>query len=330
MEISPLRRHYTSDRKALGHTVSGPLAFLKLVIEDLNIPYLYFKRSLRLVAGSGASFRVQQFDLEHNLTYLNQYTSRRYAEDSINVSLLSSDRFTKGKWLASKHIAPATYEERELFDLQGNAMDQERLAAISVEVRILAHEPFRSHKNIVDLIAFSWEKYPDECGRRWPFLILESADCGTLLDFSRLESSPLANNASCALSLSTDILTGLDALHKCGVIHGDLKFENILVFELPDGTFQAKISDFGLSVLIYDLEDSDTNEDPMIQLPGFTQPWEPPEAYGPISMRNLSKVDIYSFGLLFCRVITGGSDVFADFKLDNSMSAMMSIDRVSE
>lgn len=45
--------------------------------------------------------------------------------------------------------------------------------------------------------------------------------------------------------LGLDFLKGLEGLHTAGYVHGDLKPENALVFDAPDGQKQVKIADFG-------------------------------------------------------------------------------------
>ncbi|MDF1701451.1 MAG: protein kinase, partial [Planctomycetota bacterium] len=50
-----------------------------------------------------------------------------------------------------------------------------------------------------------------------------------------------------ALSLTTQILAGLEAAHAAGIVHRDLKPSNILVETLPDGSEKPMILDFGLS-----------------------------------------------------------------------------------
>jgi len=52
------------------------------------------------------------------------------------------------------------------------------------------------------------------------------------------------------LPLLSGIAEGLNYLHSCNVIHGDLKASNILV----DATDRARITDFGLAVVTQDLD----------------------------------------------------------------------------
>ena len=79
---------------------------------------------------------------------------------------------------------------------------------------------------------------------------------------------------------------------KIGVIHGDIKPENVLVFAEYDGRYAAKVTDFGYSTLF-------TTDSELIVMPGLSKVWKAPEWHHrgilPIQAR---KMDAYSFGLL--------------------------------
>ncbi|KFY69606.1 hypothetical protein V496_00100 [Pseudogymnoascus sp. VKM F-4515 (FW-2607)] len=105
--------------------------------------------------------------------------------------------------------------------------------------------------------------------------------------------SPLAGMNS-SLGIAKDVSSGLSALHACGIVHGDLKFENILIFKQADGTFLAKVSDFGLAS-------------------------EALESYASVSLESLCKVDVFAFGLLFARLMAKGQDIFGDYRHNDLM-----------
>jgi hypothetical protein len=89
--------------------------------------------------------------------------------------------------------------------------------------------------------------------------------------------------------------------HKLLVVHGDIKPENILVFEGGVGRLTAKVSDFGFS-------QSDSHPRWTGQEAGGTEYWNAPECLHTAteSLRTFSKLnhrDIYSFGLLTCFVL---------------------------
>ena len=50
-----------------------------------------------------------------------------------------------------------------------------------------------------------------------------------------------------ALPIIRQIVDGLSAAHQCGIVHRDLKSENILLVHQKDGSTRAVIMDFGLA-----------------------------------------------------------------------------------
>jgi serine/threonine protein kinase len=88
-------------------------------------------------------------------------------------------------------------------------------------------------------------------------------------------------------SLISDIADGLSSLHDFGVVHGDIKPENILVFRTVNGDgITAKIADFGsIGIgITRDVPDA------------WTPLWVPPD-YNPMCEESACpSVDIYSFG----------------------------------
>jgi serine/threonine protein kinase len=301
-ELTPVRRRYTTTPRSTSHSVSGPAEFIKLALDHLDVPYIYFKRTLRLEAAAGASFQVRYFDI--NPENIPSETLRK---------IESSLKLKKGQWLVAKHVAQATPEILEMIATMDVDSDRVRLSSMVQEMRILAHGSLRSHANIVQLLGFSWEMHRDELNRRWPVLIMEAADCGSLKHFLELADFSIKTPAFGA-SIALDIASGLEALHSCGVVHGDLKPENILIFQLSREVFRAKISDFGSASLIGDLTSENLTKPTRVSLPAFSPPWEAPEAFEEILLEDLPKVDVYGFGLLFCHLTASGADVFSDFR----------------
>ena len=101
--------------------------------------------------------------------------------------------------------------------------------------------------------------------------------------------------------ISLDIAKGLSALHQCGVVHGDVKTDNVLMIEST--RWIAKIADFSHSVLV-------TNNDEF--LPGGTRPFNAPEWRDKLPAAKLFKTDVFSFGLVLSCVLVG-RDIFDEF-----------------
>ncbi len=48
----------------------------------------------------------------------------------------------------------------------------------------------------------------------------------------------------------TQLLLTVNFMHKCGLIHRDLKIENVLSNQINENDYDVKIADFGLAVRI--------------------------------------------------------------------------------
>ncbi|KAE9130643.1 hypothetical protein PF005_g4411 [Phytophthora fragariae] len=131
-----------------------------------------------------------------------------------------------------------------------------------------------------------------------PFFVCEYAAKGTLTDF-------LSNSASSTSpgSPSRDVLAweklyeaalGLEFLHARGIVHADLKGDNILIGD--DG--RAKLTDFSLSAAV---SEGDTPSGSPI---GALR-WKAPECLGASRQPATFASDIFSLGMCIIEAITG-------------------------
>ncbi|KAF4355497.1 hypothetical protein F8388_015251 [Cannabis sativa] len=83
-------------------------------------------------------------------------------------------------------------------------------------------------------------------------IFLEYASGGTLLEF--IDKSPLYNESKQVKCYVQSILKGVECIHDKGIVHCDLKPDNILLVKEKedDDYFVAKVSDFGSSKMAND------------------------------------------------------------------------------
>ncbi|KAL8304166.1 hypothetical protein RB597_004554 [Gaeumannomyces tritici] len=169
--------------------------------------------------------------------------------------------------------------------------------SLLTELRILSHPPLSQHDGIVRWMSIQWARI-DPVAHSWvPVLFLEEAQHGSLQQYVASKTPGIKTR----LQLGQEIGSGLQALHASGVIHADLKFQNVLVFDLGDGRVRAKLSDFGSSVIKYE-------RNQMVTPTTGTPPWTSPEHGQPVHTRFLGGTDTYSYGLLVWRLCLQGEN----------------------
>lgn len=253
-------------------------------IKTQNIPILpVTKPDIRSVLGQGASFLVNGAEVPENY-----------------VDPVSGNVFPQGMTVAFKR---AILNQAVMKDPIAG-----RIHVILNELLTMHHPPLRAHPNIVKLLGIGFEtEGPSDDQRAMPVLIPECAELGNLaevLETARKEDRPLEFGEK--LSLCLDIAHGLEILHACDIVHGDVKCENVLIFEEPDDLtgsnsegpkLVGKLTDFGVLRL----------EDGGLML-GGSRPWQAPEfsrtAY--FKIEEAKRTDVYSFGMLLWRVFLDG------------------------
>ncbi|KAK8001832.1 hypothetical protein PG991_014054 [Apiospora marii] len=181
---------------------------------------------------------------------------------------------------------------------------------LTLELRILAHERLRLHPYIVDVRGLYLDGRSAELVSL--ALVLEYSDFGNLAHFlahRREEGSELPMTDK--IELLSQVCCGLNALHELRICHGDVKTQNVLVFE-NQGALVAKVSDFGSSVV------SDSSDgSALVTRPGGTPLLTAPEIRNAYASNSTSftiddalRTDVYSFGLLVWEVLKNGDSYF--------------------
>lgn len=108
------------------------------------------------------------------------------------------------------------------------------------------------------------------------------------------------------LSIMTSLLAGMESIHTAGIIHADIKSDNIMVRETIDGV-QATIIDFGLShergpPVLPSKMAVDNATDGLIGIHG-TPGYMAPEVI--LGGKSTHACDIYAAGIVFYQLLTG-------------------------
>ena len=173
-----------------------------------------------------------------------------------------------------------------------------------LEILSLRHPALQHHRNVAQLKGWAFAERSAEI----PCLVMEIA-FNNLAEFLTTE---FVVSPEIKIQMCLDMASGLDAIHAAGIIHADLKPENVLVFQNRSGpneplnervSYIAKLADFGLSVL-----EAKTLSNDSIQILGFSREWCAPEVYAAyecntgISSEDYLKADNYSLGLVIWSV----------------------------
>lgn len=197
---------------------------------------------------------------------------------------------TGKKVVAIKHIRQD--EDKRFPGSSESVISRHRLQSVLLEVRVLLHPFLRRQRNIIRLLAHGWDE------EILPFLVIEFADLGTANTYLQNGERSWNNMAR----LVVDVASGLVVLHDCGIVHGDVKLENILMFSEAGGGFVAKLSDFGfcgVEVLgEYQYLGTRLLNAPEIRHPEYLHAVHAGLAF--------MKCDIYSFGLLAWETFNNG------------------------
>ncbi|CRK48984.1 hypothetical protein BN1723_008304 [Verticillium longisporum] len=192
-------------------------------------------------------------------------------------------------------------------------------ADIATELQVLRHPPIKGHDNVIDFMGVMYHYTGDETqdgSRIVPALVLEYAAYGNLKEF---QISGHASTFPDQIKVALDAASGIQALHRVGMIHGDVKPSNFLVCKHESRDFVVKLADFGFSLSVDDG-----------RFVGHTQMYCAPESYdGKFERQYLKQLDMYSFGLTFLAILESGGTFYDNLPtqdLDMNVRKMKSAD----
>jgi serine/threonine protein kinase len=339
----------SSEPRAL---VSGYAAFLDLLIRN-HVPVIperaAFLGDVRRL-GIGLSFTVLTGVLKDNLN-----PSEFLCNDNMGER---RPKYKKGANVVEKHM------NFEKIYHQGSQNIEEILEPLATEALILSHPRMMMCSTLPTLIGIGCETSPydeAETPQQWPFLLTEFGTGGNLEDVFRdawrkqapmgkvyeptigqLQANPTVNWEislpwTSKLLMAASVANALMFSHSIGVVHGDVKFANCLwidanAMENPkeeEKLWIIQLCDFGSSLLL-----SDYQEESLCELKAYSPPWNAPEVLPSskkIKRKDLCKTDIYSFGLLFARIMLDGNDPFDEgFNVGEGRKANYDYDIIRE
>ena len=221
-----------------------------------------------------------------------------------------------------------------------NDSRKSHLRTIWLEILALSYQPIQSHPNVTKVYAWGFD-YPVRNRKlAIPVLYMEKALC-SLEDFLNnprhygLNDIPRQN----LYQLCLDVLEGLICVHKAGVIHGDIKPANVLIYRTHDPMvpFIAKLNDFGMCIPL--------SNDVCLTYESYggTPGWRAPElmaakkATGPVEHHLLRKCEVFAFGLFVLstlfysgQVLFNESDASTESVLDKGLSLLKKYTESSE
>ncbi len=166
--------------------------------------------------------------------------------------------------------------------LQGEHASAEQLRRFQIEAEAAAH---LSHPNIVSVFEVGSH-------RSMPYFSLEFVEGQSMSDLMR-ETTMSDRDAA---ELLSKVARAIDYSHDKGVLHRDLKPQNILV--TPEGV--PKVADFGLAKRLDDQDAEKTTAGIILGTPGYMAPEQAQcrDNLGP-------QVDIYAMGSILYYAMTG-------------------------
>lgn len=196
--------------------------------------------------------------------------------------LFIGNKFASG---ANSRIYRGIYKQRAVAVKMVRIPERDEARRAELEEQFNSEVAFLSrlyHPNIVQFIA-ACKKPPVYC------IITEYMSQGTLRMYLN-KKDPYSLSAETILKLALDISRGMEYLHAQGVIHRDLKSQNLLL----NDEMRVKVADFGTSCLETKCQATKGNKG--------TYRWMAPEMTK--EKPYTRKVDVYSFGIVLWELTT--------------------------
>ena len=197
-----------------------------------------------------------------------------------------------GAVFAATHLALGkTYALKILHDVYGR--DPDIIDRFMREARAATQT---GHPNIIDVVDIGTtdDEGESESGDLYFVMeLLEGTDLGTVIR----QSGPLAIRR--AVHIARQICKALAAAHEAGIIHRDLKSENVVLTVKGGDPDFVKVLDFGICKQIDTVSSSQTTPGMVMGSPDYMAPEQAAGASADI------KSDIYALGTILFEMLTG-------------------------
>lgn len=256
---------------------------------------------------SFSSLLVRRFDgLSIGLTLLGVLLDERgpdlrvpsAAGNFFQVTMIKSKRLLKSRFLPIVLGDPSMPKVVALkipliTDHIESTRSRKLWTVMAKELQILKNDHLSRHTNIVKLIGICWASLGTPKTAIMPVLTLEAAEFGDMETF--LESHRDVSLQK-ILGLCLDIAEGIKAIHQIGIIHGDIKPRNVLIFKHNELDQIAKVADFGSAIILSEVSQT-------IRITEGTPAWQAPECESAIPKEGLVRIDMYALGLTIANFI---------------------------
>lgn len=179
-----------------------------------------------------------------------------------------------------------------------HSVTRQKVASMLTEIDVVSGS---AHPNIIRTMGW--------CDEPYVLVVLEYANGGSLRDYLASQSSRLEPGwVHEKTRLAIDAAAGISYLHGRGVLHRDIKADNMLVACYGDSSRTVKVGDFG-SAMLGGSFSSKKNNKPVVPLQrqdsvaGGSPYWIAPEiARGALTFDD--RADVWSFGVLLCEMVS--------------------------
>ncbi|HEY6968569.1 MAG TPA: protein kinase [Candidatus Angelobacter sp.] len=174
------------------------------------------------------------------------------------------------------------------------------------------------HENAV------WVEDLDEIEDGRPFIAMEFLEGDDLRKLIK-EQGPLSVERS--LKLGAQVASALSAAHKLGIVHRDIKPDNIFITRDSSGNETAKVLDFGIAKAREGVLQGGYTATKTGVIIGTPEYMSPEQAEGHLSENLDGRADIYSLGIVLYEMLTGKLPFESDTPLGMCMHHLQTVPR---